>query len=131
MRAYLRLLVTVSLLFTPFPIVAAQKSVDAAGRWEGTVTAGDQTIPIAFDIVADKDKLSGTFSGGPENVTDLALSGVTVSGRKIRIGVPAGDAGEAVFEGVVADDGATLKGEVLFAGQSYPFSVKRTASKLP
>lgn len=131
MRAFVRLMVTVALLFTPFPLVASQKPVEAAGRWEGAVTAGDQNIPIAFDLIAHKGELSGSFSGGPQNVTGLALSSAALTGRKLRLVVPSGDAGEAVFEGTVADDGVTLTGEVLFAGQSYPFSVKRTASKQP
>jgi hypothetical protein len=128
MRVFIRLLVTVTLLFAPFPLVAAQRAVDPAGHWEGAVSAGDQTVPVVFDLTTHKDGLGGTFSGGPENIKDLPLTSVTLKDRTLRIVVPGGDAGEAVFEGTIAEDGLTLKGDVLFAGQSYPFSVKRTAS---
>ena len=128
MRVFIHLLVTITLLFAPFPLVGAQRALDPAGHWEGAVTAGDQSIPIAFDLTKHKDGLGGTFSGGPENIKDLPLTSVTLKERTLRIVVPGGDAGDAVFEGAVADDGLTLKGEVLFGGQSYPFSVKRTAS---
>ena len=127
MRLLIRSLVTISVLFAPFPL-AAQKPLDPSGHWEGTVTAGDQSVPVAFDLSKMKDGLGGTFSGGPENVQALPLTSVGLKDRTLRIVVPGGDAGEAIFEGTIADDGVTLKGEVLFAGQSYPFSVKRTAS---
>jgi hypothetical protein len=127
MRMLIRSLVTISVLFAPFPL-AAQKPLDPSGHWEGTVTAGDQSVPVIFDLAKVKDGLGGTFSGGPQNVQELPLTSVALKDRKLRIVVPGGDTGEAVFEGTIADDGATLKGEVLFAGQSYPFTVKRTAS---
>ena len=130
MRTFIRLLVTVSVLFAPFPL-SAQRPLDPSGHWEGAVTAGDQSVPVVFDLTKHTDGLGGTFSGGPENLKDLPLTSVTLKERKLRIVVPGGDSGEAVFEGTIADDGVTLKGEVLFAGQSYPFSVKRTASKRP
>jgi hypothetical protein len=131
MRLLVHFFAILLLLFAPFPIVAAQTALDPSGHWEGAVAAGDQSVPVVFDVTKHKEGLGGTFSGGPENVKDLPLTSVTLKGRQLRIVVPGGDAGEAVFEGVVADDGVVLKGQVLFAGQSYPFSVTRTASKRP
>lgn len=127
MRIFIRLLVTISLLFAPFPLVAAQKAVAIDGRWEGAVTAGDQSVPVAFDLTTVKEGIGGTFSGGPENIADLPLTSVTRKDRTLRIVVPGGAPGDAVFEGVIAEDGVTLKGTVLFGGETYPFSVKRTA----
>ena len=130
MRTLIRLLVTVSMLFAPFPL-AAQRALEVSGHWEGAVTAGDQSIPVIFDLTKHPDGLGGTFSGGPESIKDLPLTSVTLKERKLRIVVPGGEPGEAVFEGTISEDGVTLKGEVLFGGQTYPFSVKRTASKRP
>ena len=133
MRMLVRLFIIVAFLFVPFPIAAVERAADLTGHWDGAVTAGDETIPVSFDVVETAEGgLSGTFSGGPEGVSHLPLSAAALTGRSVRLVVPGGDAGDAVFTGTLANDGPAIAGEVAFAGQSYPYRLKRTGpARLP
>jgi len=132
MRTFIRLFTIVAFMFIPYPLAAVQGSADPSGHWQGEATAGDQSIPVVFDVVKGEDgKLTGTFSGGPEGVSHLPLATVSIDGRTLRLVVGGGE-GEAVFTGTVADDGASVAGEVVYVGQAYPFTLKRTGpAELP
>jgi hypothetical protein len=59
-------------------------AADVSGNWAGTMSFGDQQIPLSYTFKVEGDKLTGTIHG-PQG--DLPLSEGKVEGDKITFAV--------------------------------------------
>jgi CubicO group peptidase (beta-lactamase class C family) len=75
--------------------------------------------------LADQGAWAGTIDIPAQGVRSLALADVTVEGPAIAFTLP-GVPGSPAFNGTVAPDGATIAGSFTQAGQTFPFSLRRT-----
>ncbi len=128
MRLYIRILVTVALLFLPAPSPAAQSVADPAGHWEGTIHAPDTEVVIGIDLFKNsKAQLAATFSQPSDGITALPFATVDVNGQEVRLVLRSGTGG-GTFKGVLSTDGKSMSGDFITAegGYAVPFDLTRT-----
>lgn len=125
MSSHVRLVVSIASLVLLTAGGAAQTLPSPVGHWEGTVQIPGMEMTVVVDLRStDKATFAGTFGQPLQGVKGLPLSTVIVDGKNVRFVVRAGEA-PATFQGVLSDDGATLKGLVEQGGQSVAFALTR------
>ncbi|RZJ43149.1 MAG: alpha/beta fold hydrolase [Brevundimonas sp.] len=98
---------------------------ELAGRWEGRISAGGQSLRIVLNV----DAVGGATLDSPDQgVNGLPVSGLSVTGGVVRFSIPA--AGGA-FEGALADGGRTLNGVLTQGGASLPLVFSRVLELTP
>jgi len=83
-------------------------AADVTGTWTGTMTFGDNQVPLTYAFKQDGAKLTGTVTG-PNG--DLPLADGKVDGEKISFSVTAdmgGTPAKFVSEGTVKDEEIVL-----------------------
>jgi hypothetical protein len=99
---------------------------DAAGHWEGMVTADLGEIHFALDLSRRQDGgWIGTYSQPAQGLVGLPLTVVAIDGRSVRLVLGTG-ARESVFTGEVLADGTSMIGQAEAAIGRAPFTVART-----
>ena len=119
---------TAIVLFCSAPVCA--KTEDAAGRWEGFIQIPGREFPLVVDLDRpDGKNWAGSIiiqglgvKGSP--LTDFAVSGSEIS-FTIKGALGSERVGPAKFQGSLSE-GGNLRGNFLQAGNSAPFSVRRT-----
>jgi hypothetical protein len=98
---------------------------ELAGRWEGRIAVGAQSLRIVLNV----DAVGGATIDSPDQgVNGLAVSGLTLQGGVVRFAIPA--AGGS-FEGTVADGGRTLNGALTQGGATLPLVLTRVLELTP
>ena len=98
---------------------------ELAGRWEGRIAAGGQSLRIVLNV----DAVGGATIDSPDQgANGLQVSGLSVSGGVVRFSIPA--AGGA-FEGALVDGGRTLNGVLTQGGASLPLVLSRVLELTP
>ncbi len=104
----------------------AQTRPGAAGHWEGSITLPSQGLKLVVDLERDA---GGAWIGDidipDQGVKDLSLRAVTVTGNSVSFELAATPGGPK-FEGKLSDDGTTIDGNFMQAGNSFPLTLKRT-----
>jgi hypothetical protein len=125
MRARTRVLLVVSLLFTPAPASPAQAGSPATGHWVGVVDMGDVKLDIEIDLSRNAaGQFVATFGQPGQGVKGLPFREVTVNGRTVRLVLNAGEQ-PSTFDATVSEDGQTMTGEATQTGASAPFVLTR------
>ena len=92
---------------------------ELAGRWEGRVNVGGQSLRVVLNV----DAVGGATIDSPDQgVNGLPVSGLSVQGGVVRFAVPA--AGGS-FEGTLTDAGRTVNGVLSQGGASLPLVLTR------
>ena len=103
----------------------AQTTAGPAGHWEGSIRVPSMELRVLVDLARNA---SGQWIGDidiPQQATkDLPLKGISVAGSTVSFELTAGP-GEPKFQGKLSDDGQTISGEFVQAGNSFPFTLKR------
>lgn len=94
-----------------------------AGRWEGTVKMPDREIPVVIDLDQKGAAWIGSINVGPMN--GLPLTAIKISGKDVSFQID-GPPGTPGFSGKIQADNQVMAGQMSAAGNSAPFSVKRT-----
>ena len=63
------------IIFVAIPLLTPSPEKDYVGHWEGSITAGGQTIPIKVDF-ADGDKPTGTIDIAAQGASKLPLANI-------------------------------------------------------
>lgn len=123
---YLRLFSMVLwLLVSALPV--AQSPPVPSGHWEGTLQIPDMELKIEIDLAKkDGGAWAGTFGQPAQGVKGLPLSTVAVDGASIRFVVQGAEA-PSTFEGMLADDGQSISGNVTQSKFTTPFTLNRTS----
>lgn len=104
----------------------AQTTVSPAGHWEGSISVPSMELTVLVDLGRNA---GGQWIGDidiPQQATkDLPLKGITVAGNTVGFELTAGP-GAPRFQGKLSDDGQTITGNFMQAGNSFPFNLKRT-----
>jgi hypothetical protein len=103
----------------------AQKAGDPTGHWEGGIETPEGSIGVIVDLARNTEgQLGGTIGVPPQNLKGFPLVIESADGRAITFrfrGAP----GNRVFQGMVADDGASMSGEFTQGGFSMHFALAR------
>lgn len=98
---------------------------ELAGRWEGRVAVGSQTLRVVLNV----DAVGGATMDSPDQgVNGLGVSGLSLQGGVVRFSIPA--AGGS-YEGTLTDGGRTLNGALNQGGISLPLVLTRTMELTP
>jgi hypothetical protein len=126
MGVYIRTLPLAACFLLSAVSLSAQPAVDPSGHWEGTVQVPDTPMKIEIDLAKNGNGvLAGTFGQPAQSIKGLPFSTVAVEGRTVRLVLKAG-AAMSTFQGVISEDGKSMKGEVTQRGESAPFTLTRT-----
>jgi len=98
---------------------------ELAGRWEGRINAGGQSLRVVLNV----DAVGGATMDSPDQgVNGLGVSGLSLQGGVVRFSIPAANGG---YEGTLTDGGRTLNGALTQGGISIPLVLTRTMELTP
>lgn len=98
---------------------------ELAGRWEGRIAVGAQSLRIVLNV----DAAGGATIDSPDQgANGLAVNGLSLQGGVVRFAIPA--AGGS-FEGALVDGGRTLNGVLTQGGASLPLVLSRVMELTP
>ena len=104
----------------------AQGAPDPSGHWEGGIDTPEGSIGVVVDLAKNGDgQIAGTIGVPPQNLRGFPLVIESADGRALTFrfrGAP----GNRVFQGVLADDGASMSGDFFQSGYSMRFALSRT-----
>ncbi len=104
----------------------AQTAPSPAGHWEGSISVPSMELKVLVDLALDTgSKWIGDIDIPQQATKDLPLKGISVTGNAVSFELTAGP-GEPRFQGKLSDDGQTISGDFVQAGNSFPFTLKRT-----
>jgi pimeloyl-ACP methyl ester carboxylesterase len=112
------------IIFVAIPLLTPNAEKDIVGHWEGSITAGGQTIPIKVDF-GDEGKLSGSVDIPMQGANKLPLANIKYDPPHLSFELHTAMNGVAFFEGTVTND--EISGD--FAQNAIPgkFTLKRGA----
>jgi hypothetical protein len=103
----------------------AQGTSDPSGHWEGGIETPEGSIGVVVDLARDAaGRLGGTIGVPPQNLKGFPLVIEAADGRAITFRFK-GAPGNRVFQGVVAEDGASMSGEFVQGGFTMRFALSR------
>ena len=103
----------------------AQGAADPSGHWEGGITTPEGSIGVVVDLAKSRDgQLAGTIGVPPQNLRGFPLVIESAEGRAITFRFK-GAPGNRVFQGVLADDGASISGDFIQSGFTMRFALSR------
>jgi len=106
----------------------AQGRPDPSGHWEGGIDTPEGSIVVVVDLTKNSDgQLGGTIGVPPQNLKGFPLVIESANGRAITFRFR-GAAGNRVFQGVLADDGASMSGDFIQSGYTMHFALARRGS---
>jgi hypothetical protein len=121
----LQILVAIA-LFISASSLHAQTRTDLSGHWDGGIHTPEMSISIQVDFTSDSARqLAGTISVPPQNLRGLPLVIESAEGETINFrfrGAP----GNRLFQGLIAEDGGSIRGTFIQSGFSMPFTLSRT-----
>lgn len=98
---------------------------ELAGRWEGRVNVGGQSLRVVLNV----DAVGGATVDSPDQgVNGLPVSGLSVQGGVVRFAIPAANGS---FEGTLTDAGRTVNGVLSQGGASLPLVLTRVMELAP
>jgi hypothetical protein len=103
----------------------AQTKTNPAGHWEGSIAVPSMEIKVVIDLALDAGgQWIGDIDMPDRKVMELPLKGITVNGSAVSFELP----GPSVpkFQGKLSEDGNSLNGDFIQAGNTFPFTLKRT-----
>jgi hypothetical protein len=115
----------VALLLLTALAAHAQGAADPSGHWEGGINTPEGSIGVVVDLAKSRDgQLAGTIGVPPQNLRGFPLVIESAEGRAITFRFK-GAPGNRVFQGVLADDGASMSGDFIQSGFSMRFALSR------
>ena len=115
-------------LFVSAASLRAQTRTDLSGHWDGGIHTPEMSISIQVDLTSNRaGQLAGTITVPPQNLRGLPLVIESVEGQAISFrfrGAP----GNRVFQGVIAEDGQSIRGVFIQSGLTMPFTLSRTGA---
>jgi hypothetical protein len=103
----------------------AQGAADPSGHWEGGIDTPEGSIGVVVDLAKNTNgQLAGTIGVPPQNLKGFPLVIESAEGRAITFRFK-GAPGNRVFQGVVAEDGASMSGDFTQSGFSMRFALSR------
>jgi hypothetical protein len=118
----------IALLLLSAVAVHAQGTSDPSGHWEGGIETPEGSIGVVVDLAKNiEGKLAGTIGVPPQNLRGFPLVIESADGRAITFRFK-GAPGNRVFQGVVAEDGASMSGEFIQSGFTMRFVLSRTGT---
>lgn len=108
------------------PLLAlAQSKPAGAGHWEGAIKTPQMDVKIAVDLVQNaKAEWIGSMDVEPQNAKGVPLSNITVKGSKISFKIAGMGENAPSFDGELAPDGKSIKGDTGGPQGSAPFELK-------
>jgi hypothetical protein len=99
-----------------------------SGHWEGGISLPDGTqLQISVDLYQDaKGAWVGDIDIPAQGARDIPLKDIVAAERSVSFEISMGP-GNPEFQGQLSEDGTTISGDFLQAGNKLPFSIKRTA----
>jgi len=91
------------------------------GRWEGSLDAGGQDVPMTLELEEDDGSLVGTARS--QELPDTQLQNVQLDGATLTFVLPVAEmGGEARFEGTIDGDRMTGSGSIASPQGEFPFT---------
>ena len=115
----------IALLLLSAVAAYAQAASDPSGHWEGGIDTPEGSIGVVVDLAKNQDgKLGGTIGVPPQNLKGFPLVIESAEGRAITFRFK-GAPGNRIFQGVMADDGASMSGDFVQSGFTMHFALSR------
>src|SRR5262245_52316613 len=97
-----------------------------SGHWEGAIQVPQKELGIEVDLARnDKGEWTGTINVPTQNLKNLLLIDVSVSGGSVNFSMKA-VAGNPSFRGNLSSDRKTISGDFTQGGASLQFKLTRT-----
>lgn len=126
LRPFLSLAFAAALL-SSYSATARPHQDNPSGLWSGAMEAGGQTIEISVVLQSTTDGgWTGLIDIPAQNTSGYPLSEISVSGNLVSFTM-AGVPGNPVFTGTWDPEDQTIAGNLAQGGQTFPFSLTRTA----
>lgn len=123
----LSILVAIALLSSAAPS-RAQTRADLSGHWDGGIHTPEISISIQVDFTSDSaGQLAGTISVPPQNLKGLPLVIESAEGQTIHFRFK-GAPGNRLFQGVISEDGGSIRGSFIQSGYTMPFTLSRAGT---
>jgi hypothetical protein len=122
------LLITLALCLAASPALGqvANRSLTAAGYWEGAVTLPATQLGVRVELTNTNGRWSGTIDIPVQGLRNFALTGVAAKGAAVSFAMP-GIPGDPAFKGALSADAKTIAGNFTQGGQTVPFKLERKA----
>ncbi len=115
----------IALLLLSAVTAYAQGASDPSGHWEGGIDTPEGSISVVVDLAKNTSgQLAGTIGVPPQNLKGFPLVIESADSRAITFRFK-GAPGNRVFQGVVAEDGASISGEFIQSGFTMRFALAR------
>lgn len=122
------LLSCLAILFLSLTVFSAD-TPSAAGRWEGNIAIGPgMDLGVIVVLARDGDAWKGTIDIPLQGAKDLPLVNIAVNGAKASFEI-SGPGGKPTFKGTLAADGASMAGDFIQGGQTFPFTLSLRGGK--
>ncbi|HEY3661942.1 MAG TPA: hypothetical protein VGL24_02185 [Chthoniobacterales bacterium] len=123
-------LTTVALLLASSAFAAAK---EMSGRWEGSIQIPGRELPLIIDLKGSGEKeLTGSVIIQGLGVKGVPLADFAVKANEISFVIKDAlgneSVGPAKFQGSLSEGGDVLSGNFVQAGNSAPFSVRKTGT---
>lgn len=116
---------TLSVTAIVFTLAApARADVVAAGRWEGAIEIPGQKLAVVVVLSGEGAALKGDISIPAQGAKNLALEKLSQNGAEVTFAIK-GVPGDPTFKGKLAADGASMSGDFMQGGVSFPFKLER------
>jgi hypothetical protein len=110
-------------LFSMAPTPAA----GLAGHWEGAIHTPLEDIAVGVDLAAGEGgKTVGTFSSPSQKLNGFPLWSASIDGDAVKLELKFADPGVRTFDGRMAADGLSIKGQFRIGVQAVPFTLNRS-----
>lgn len=102
----------------------AQATTDITGAWKGAINLPGMELEVSVNFDSTETGWSGTIDIPMQNARDLPLSGITADAENVEFAI-AGVPGEPTFSGTLSEDGKSIAGDFIQAGQNFTFELTR------
>jgi uncharacterized protein len=124
-KCYSSLLLIGILFLAETTIARAAAQPDPAGHWEGAIALPGTALQVRLDFERGADQSwRGTVDIPIQGLRGFKLDPVKVDGAALQFAMP-GIPGNPEYNGRLAEDGKTIRGEFAQAGQKFPFTLER------
>jgi CubicO group peptidase (beta-lactamase class C family) len=109
-------------LLAPAAALRAQQPDRFTGHWVGAIRLPGQELGFDVDLARGAGGWTGDISIPAQNLKDLPLTGLAISGDSIRFSI-GGIPGDPTFVGALAPDRKTAAGAFSQGGGTFPFTM--------
>jgi hypothetical protein len=105
------------------------QTVDPSGHWVGGIKVQDKELALEVDLIRDgRGSFAGAVTIPSQNVDQMPLFNFVVEGDAVSFQIIKSAAGDNLFKGTMAPDGASISGVLTHDIYSMPYALRRSGA---